>query len=96
MTPITSFEFLAGIAVGKLVFGALFASPLFRSLALTLGAIAVGFIYATDGVTGILKLAHLLRADVLARPDFSKGVGVGIIAAFIVFGICRRHFKASR
>lgn len=91
MSQITSFEFIVGIAIGKILFGALFASPLFRSVALALAALAVCWLYLHEGVPGILSLAHALQADFLARPDFAKGAAVGAAAAFVVFGMyCRR------
>ena len=93
MQGITSFEFIVGIAVGKILFGALVASPLFRSIALALGALAICLLYLSEGVTGILSLAHALRVDFVARPDFSKGLAVGAIVAFVVFGIYQKRVR---
>ena len=90
MHGITNFEFLVGVAVGKIMLGALFASPLFRNLALAVAAIGVCFLYLQKGVSGIILIAHTLHSDLFIRPDFSKGLVVGAILAFFVFGLYRR------
>jgi len=89
MDELGSFEFLVGIAVGKILFAALFAVPVFRMAALMLGAIAISFAYATEGVTGILAFAHVLQDAAFGRPDFAKGAGVGAMTSFILFGAWR-------
>lgn len=70
--------------------GALFASPLFCNLGLAAAAIALCFLYAHEGTRGILLLAHQLRADLFIRPDFSRGLIVGAVVAFVVFGLYQR------
>jgi hypothetical protein len=87
------FEFLVGVAVGKILVGAALASPLLRSVALAAGAIAVSILYAENGTAGILAFAHWLEADLFHTPDFSSGVLAGAIIAFIVFGTFRRKFS---
>jgi hypothetical protein len=89
MDQITKLEFGVGVLVGKVLFGALFASPLFRSVALASGAAAVCLLYFQDGVAAILSLAHTLRADFAERPDFARGAIVGATVAFVVFGVHR-------
>jgi hypothetical protein len=91
---ITNFEFLVGIAAGKILLGALLASPLFRSISLALAGIALVLLYLHEGIPGILAIAHALRGDVISRPDFSKGVAVGAATAFVVFGIYRTRAKS--
>lgn len=93
MHGITSFEFIIGVAVGKLLLGALLASPLFRSVSLGVSAAAVCYLYARSGTSGILMFAHRLQADLFSRPDFSNGLIVGLLVAFIVFGLFRRRFS---
>ena len=85
------FEFLVGIAVGKILLGAVLASPLFRSVSLAATAVAVCVLYAEKGTAGIVAFAHRLEADLFRAPDFSTGVVAGAIVAFIVFGIFRRR-----
>jgi hypothetical protein len=91
MHTFTNYDFLVGIAVGKILLGALFASALFRNIALAAMASVICFVYFQNGVGGILTLAHSLRIDFIARPDFSKGVALGAILAFLVFGFYRRR-----
>jgi hypothetical protein len=52
------FEFLVGVAVGKIVLGAVLASPLFWSVSLAAAAVATCVLYAEKGTPGILVPRH--------------------------------------
>jgi hypothetical protein len=83
---IISFEFLVGVAVGKILLGALLASSIFRNVALAAGASTVCFLYFQKGVVGLLDAGHILVADFSARPSFAQGVALGVVLGFLVFG----------
>lgn len=87
MREFGNFDFLVGIAAGKILLGALMASALFRSIALAGAAIAICFLYFQKGVVGLLFAARLVTADFMIRPDFSKGFALGAILALVVFGM---------
>lgn len=93
MNTIIDFQLIVGMTVGKILFGALFGSRMFRSLALGFAAAAIFILYYQEGIGGILLVANKLRADMASRPDFAKGMGLGAVIAFIVFGALR---KSSR
>jgi hypothetical protein len=86
-----NFEFMVGVAVGKILLGALFASPIFRNLALAAGAGTLCFTYFQKGVPGILQAAHVLIGDFSARPSFSHGLALGALLGIIVFGAFLRR-----
>jgi hypothetical protein len=86
-----NYEFSVGIAVGKLLLGALFVSPLFRNVVISAGAAFVCWLFVHAGVDGILDLARALQKDFVARPSFSKGALVGAALAFVAFGLIRRR-----
>jgi hypothetical protein len=81
-----NFEFMVGVAVGKVLLGALFASPIFRGVALAAAAGIICFTYFQRGVAGILETAHVLIGDFAARPGFSQGLALGALLGIIVFG----------
>lgn len=87
MQHIATFEFIVGVAVGKVLLGALFASSIFRNVALASAAAGVCVIYFQKGVSGLMQFAHLAVADMTLRPDFSKGAALGAVVAFLVFGL---------
>lgn len=93
MTNITNTEFLIGFAIGKLLAGALSTSPLFRGIALTIAAASMSIGYVHAGMAGILALAEHVRAAVMTRPDFAKGVAMGAASAVVFFGIRRKRVK---
>lgn len=95
MHGFVGFEFLVGVAVGKILLGAMFASWIFRNVALATTAFALCFVYIREGVAGILILAHRVQIDLFIRPDFSKGLAVGAIVAFIVFGFYRGKYSTG-
>lgn len=94
MNTITNFEFLVGVAAGKILLGAAIASPLFRNLALAAAAIALCWIYTHGGVTEIIGVAHKIQTDLFTRPNFGKGLAAGAIVAFLVFGAVRSRGSA--
>lgn len=87
MQNLPNFDFVVGIAAGKILLGALLASSIFRSVALAVAASAICVLYLQKGVAGLLGAAHLVTIDFMIRPDFSKGMALGAILAIIVFGI---------
>lgn len=90
MLSITSqFDFLVGAAIGAVLLSALVLAPVFRTLVLTTAAGAVLFVYFSDGAAGLLYRAHDLRLDVLSRPDFAKGIAVGMLLAGKLIAIAR-------
>jgi hypothetical protein len=91
MHNLVNFEFMVGVAVGKILLGALLASSIFRNLALAAGASAVCFTYFQKGVPGILQTAHVLTGDFSARPSFSLGLALGALLGIIVFGAFLRR-----
>ena len=95
LSHIHSFEFFVGVAVGKLLLGALLASSLFRNIFLAAAAAAVCFLYAQRGTLGILAFAHRLHADLFSKQDFASGLIVGAIVAFIVFGLFQRRLSKT-
>jgi hypothetical protein len=86
MSHIVSFEFLVGVAVGKILLGAMLASSIFRNVALAVGASGVCFVYFQKGVVGVLEAGHIVVADFALRPSFSQGVALGAMLGFLVFG----------
>lgn len=91
MRELGNFDFLVGVAAGKILLGALFASTLFRNIALALTASAICFLYFQKGVAGLLAAARIVTLDFTIRPDFSKGFALGGILALVVFGMYLRR-----
>jgi hypothetical protein len=85
------YEFTVGIGVGKLLAGALCASALFRSVALTAGAGLVCYVFSRNGVDGILDAARVLQKSLAVHPSFSKGALAGAVLAFITVGLLRKR-----
>jgi hypothetical protein len=50
-------------------------------------------LYAQNGSDAILSFANRLQADLLLRPDFSKGLALGAIISLAVFGFYRRRMS---
>lgn len=69
-----SFEFLVGVAVGKILLGAILASPIFRNVGLAALASAVCFVYFQKGAAGVLEAAHALVTDFAVRPSFPRAL----------------------
>lgn len=90
MVP-TTFEFFVGLTIGNIVFGALFASTLFRNIAFAGAATGLCLLYLRDGLTGIMAFANALQLDFLARPDLSKGMIIGSAVAALAVGLFRRR-----
>jgi hypothetical protein len=90
---VPGFEFMTGIVIGKILFGALFASRLFRNFALSSAALAILLLYWRHGVGGVLAVAYTVRADFVGRPEFLKGAALGTLLAFLVFGVYRRRVR---
>jgi hypothetical protein len=88
-----SFEFLVGVLVAKILVTALFSSPLSRNIAVAAAAIVLCVLYAQNGSDAILSFANRLQADLLLRPDFSKGLALGAIISLAVFGFYRRRMS---
>jgi hypothetical protein len=88
-----TFEFLVGILVAKILLAALFSSPLSRNIAVAAAAIGLCVLYAQDGSAAILSFAQRLQTDLLLRPDFSKGLALGAIISFAIFGFVRRRIS---
>jgi hypothetical protein len=82
----SSYDFIIGVAVGKILCGALLMSAVFRNLALAAAALGICMLYSQHGVNSIIETALSFRGDVLARPEFSKGALVGSVLAIAVFG----------
>lgn len=91
MTQVANFDFMVGLAVGKVLFGALFASQFFRSFAFSGAALGLCYLYFTQGTAGIFKIAYQIRLEYFAQPEFAKGVLVGAAISFLVFGFIRRR-----
>jgi hypothetical protein len=91
MNMFGNYEFIIGIAVGKILCGSVLASPLLRNLALGAAALGICLLYSQHGVNSIIESALFLRGDVLARPEFSKGALVGSVLAIIVFGVWQQR-----
>jgi hypothetical protein len=85
-----SFELMVGMAVGKVLLGAIFMSPLFRKLAFAAAALIICFVYFREGIPGLLAMATMVRGDFMARPEFSKGILLGLLLGFVAFSWFRR------
>jgi hypothetical protein len=86
-----TYEFIVGLTIGKILLGALFASPLFRNFAFAGAATGICLLYSREGLSGVLTIAHSLQADFATRPDFTKGVVLGALIAAVVLGLFRRR-----
>lgn len=86
MHAFPNYDFMVGIAVGKILLAAFLASSIFRNIALAAAGGTICLVYFQKGVTGLLQGAHLAIADFATRSDFSKGVALGAFLALIVFG----------
>jgi hypothetical protein len=91
MKDIAAFNFMVGVAIGKLLLAAVFSSPLFRNLALASAATFVCVLYSQRGVEGLLDEAHSAVTSVATYPDFARGLALGAALAFLIFGIAFRR-----
>ena len=91
MNAVTNFEFLVGVAAGKILLGAVVASPLFRNLTLAAAAVALCFTYMHGGVSEIISIANKVQTDLFTRPNFAKGLAARAVVAFLVFGVIRNR-----
>lgn len=86
MHELSNFDFVIGIALGKILLGALLASPYFRNAVLAATAAIICIIYSQKGTAGLLQQANQTIADFSLHPNFTKGVALGAILAFVIFG----------
>lgn len=80
---------LVGALVGAILFGALFASPVFRNVALAAAAAGICVIYARDGVDGIRLIASALAADIVRQPQFAGGLAFGSVVVTLLAAALR-------
>lgn len=91
MHELANFDFVVGIAAGKILFGALLVSVLFRNVALAVAAVAICVVYFERKVPGLVDLARTVMADFNSRPSFAKGAILGAVLALVVFGMYRQR-----
>jgi hypothetical protein len=84
MAELQSHEFIVGIAVAAILLSALFASSLFRNIALALAAGAVVVLYLQGGVANLLVLSRSLETEFRSIPDFSSGMLVGVAVVVVL------------
>jgi hypothetical protein len=87
MSLLQSHEFVVGVAVAAIMLSALFASSLFRNiaLALALAAGAIVVIYLQGGIASLLTVSHTLETEVRTIPDFASGMLVGTATVIVLF-----------
>lgn len=77
MAVFQSHEFVVGVAVAAIMLSALFASSLFRNIALAFAAGALVVLYVQGGVPNLVAMSKVLETEFRAIPDFSTGMLVG-------------------
>jgi hypothetical protein len=95
MAELQSHDFIVGAAVAAILLSALFASSLFRNIALALAAGGVVVLYLQGGVSNLLTLSHTLETEFQAIPDFSRGMLVGVAVVAVLFVGFRPRRTAS-
>jgi hypothetical protein len=91
LSALESHEFVVGIAVAAILISALFASSLFRNIALALAAGSIVMLYAQGGVDALVGASKLLETEIRRLPDFSHGLVVGLaISAVLLVGLRQR------
>ena len=95
MSLLQSHEFMVGVAVAAIMLSALFASSLFRNLALACAAGAIVVLYVQGGIPNLLTWGQTLETEVRSIPDFASGMLVGIaIVAVLYLGFRQRRTTA--
>lgn len=84
MAVLQSHEFVVGAVVAAILLSALFASSLFRNIALALAAGGVVVLYLQGGVQNLLALSKTLETEFGAIPDFSTGMVAGVAVVGIL------------
>lgn len=85
MAALQSHEFIVGAIVASILLSALFASSLFRNIALAIAAGGVVVLYLQGGVGNLLALSHTLETEIKSIPDFSNGMIVGVAVMIVLF-----------
>jgi hypothetical protein len=85
MSLLQSHEFVVGVAVAAIMLSALFASSLFRNIALALAAGAIVVLYLQGGIASLLTVSHTLETEVRTIPDFASGMLVGTATVIVLF-----------
>ena len=85
MSLLQSHEFMVGVAVAAIMLSALFASSLFRNIALALAAGAIVVLYLQGGIANLLTLSRSLETEVRAIPDFASGMLVGVAIVVVLY-----------
>ncbi len=80
-----SHEFMVGVAVAAIMLSALFASSLFRNIALALAAGAIVVLYLQGGIANLLTLSQTLETEVRSIPNFATGMLVGVAIVVVLF-----------
>ena len=85
MAILQSHEFIVGAIVAAILLSALFASSLFRNIALALAAGGVVVLYLQGGVGNLLALSHTLETEIQTVPNFSNGMIAGFAVMVVLF-----------
>ncbi len=85
MSLLQSHEFVVGVSVAAIMLSALFASSLFRNIALALAAGAIVVLYLQGGIASLLTVSHTLETEVRTIPDFASGMLVGTASVIVLF-----------
>ena len=95
MAALQSHDFIVGAAVAAILLSALFASSLFRNIALALAAGGLVVLYLQGGVGNVSALSHTLEKEFETIPDFSNGMLVGVAVVAVLFVGFRPRRAAS-
>ena len=96
MEALQNHEFVVGSAVAVILLSAFVASSLFRNIALALAAGSIVFLYVQGGIPSLVSFSRMMEKELLAIPDFSKGMMVGLaVAAVLLFGLWQRGARSS-
>jgi hypothetical protein len=91
LSAFQSREFVVGIAVAAILISALFASSLFRNVALALAAGAVVLLYFQGGIAALVATSAVVEKEIRAMPDFSNGLVVGLaVSAVLMMSLQKR------
>lgn len=93
MRMLQNFDFWTGLIAAAAIIGAVWLSPLARTLLLTLVAGLFAWSYVADnGVLGILAFAKAAKANAMRAPLFLQGALAGaMLIAAILLAFSRRR-----
>lgn len=75
---------VAGCASGAVIFAAFLMVSMFRAAVLLASALFLTWTYSQSGVSGIMNVAEVVRAQAIAQPVFSMSLLAGMLAVLIL------------